>query len=63
MAWFKFFARDTETSNKTEYEVHEQNLNRVPREQEPERREQRVLETRRWRDPNNKMSCSNPDGR
>jgi hypothetical protein len=62
MSWFKLFVQYTETANKTEYKVLEQHLNRGPREHEPELREQRVLETRRWRDPN-KMSCSKPDGR
>ena len=62
MAWFKIFAQRIETANKTDYEIYEQYLDRVPREHEPERREQRVLETRSWRDPN-KMTCSKPDGR
>jgi hypothetical protein len=62
MGWFKLFTQFTATSNKTEPEIHEPYLNRFPHEHEPERREQRVLETRSWRDPN-KMTCSKPDGR
>ena len=42
----------------SEDELHDPSVNRVYPEREPERREQRVLETRSWPDPTNK-----PDGR
>lgn len=62
MAWHKLFAKWVEPAPGTDDELHKRNLNRVHPEPEPERREQRVLETRSWRDPT-KMSCSEPDGR
>jgi hypothetical protein len=63
MAWFKLFFLGTETGTGTDTERHERALNRVCPEREPELREQRVLETRRWRDPAKKVSCPGPDGR
>ena len=62
MAWLKVFAHYIKTASRTEDELHERTLNRVCAEREPEHREQRVLETRSWRDPS-KMTCQKPDGR
>lgn len=63
MAWFKFFARGIETGTGTYAELQEWTLSRVCPERDPERREQRVLETRRWRDPSKKVSCPEPESR
>jgi len=52
MAWPKLFLKWIESSPGTEDGVQE-HLSRVHPEREPERREQRVLETRSWRDPSN----------
>ena len=56
MAWHKLFAKWVEPALATDDELHQRNLSRVRPAREPERREQRVLETRSWRDPR-KMSC------
>jgi hypothetical protein len=53
MGWPKLLAKWIESDTGTDNEVHERNLDRVYPEREPERREQRVLGTRSWRDPSN----------
>jgi hypothetical protein len=64
MAWLRMFARLIETTAATDDEV------RVcewycaypfSKEHQPERREQRVLETRRWHDPS-KVTCDTREG-
>jgi hypothetical protein len=61
MAWPKLFAQyiETNTVTATDDELYERPLNRVYQEREPELREQRVLETRSWRDPST-MTCRKP---
>jgi hypothetical protein len=63
MVWLKVFAKYIGTAAATEPELYGQALHRVCPEREPERREQTVLGTRRWRDPGDKVSCPGPDGR
>ena len=63
MAWLKVFAKYIRIAAGTEADVYGYTLNRVCPEREPELREQRVLETRYWRDPARKVSCPGPDGR
>jgi hypothetical protein len=47
----KLFAQYNETATATYDELHARPLNRVYQEREPELRQQRVLETRSWHDP------------
>jgi hypothetical protein len=52
-------AQYNETATATYDELHARPLNRVYQEREPELRQQRVLETRSWRDPS-KVTCRKP---
>ena len=63
MAWLKVFAKYIRTAAGTETDPYVHTLNRFCPEREPELREQRVLETRRWHDPAKNVSCPGPDGR
>jgi hypothetical protein len=52
----KLIAQYNETDTATYDELHARPLNRVYQGREPELRQQRVLETRSWRDPS-KVTC------
>jgi hypothetical protein len=53
MVWPKLFEKWIEAATATDDELQVRNLSRVYPEREPEDREQRMLETRSWRDPSN----------
>jgi len=56
MVSLKLFAEYFKTATATDDEVCERPVNRLHQEWEPELREQRVLETRRWHDPS-RVTC------
>jgi hypothetical protein len=53
MAWPKLFEKWIEAATPTDDELHVRIPSRFYPEREPEDREQRMLETRSWRDPSN----------
>lgn len=59
MEWPKLFAEYVEAATATHDELYEVHPKRVCQEREAEHREQRVLETRSWRDPSN-VICRKP---